>query len=201
MRIVSKFKDYYDSMQKYADYSMNPYYRNMTEKPIDVYFLIRRNGFYENVAVGFCGRIYKGLSKYCEEKGKQVTYWSLEDANIPKSFHSQFQRYFGMIESNDLFKEFSAPIFFISPSYSVIDGFAFNIVAHTTNKCNFLTSFMPEYTLERHRFDTIIPKEQAYTELQSYMYFLTQEYKEEPTMSDRDRASLHGFDNNSFKRV
>jgi hypothetical protein len=60
---------------------------------------------------------------------------------------------------------------------------------------------MKEQTLAKYDFDRMISKEVAYTELQSYMNFLTQEYKQEPKISDRDRASLHGFDNNSFKRI
>jgi hypothetical protein len=201
MRIVSKFKDYYDSMQMYADYEATPYYRNIFRDELNVDFLVKAS--YSNIAIGLCGKIYKAIHKYCRERECDVTYYSLEDANIHKSFHSTYKQYFGVIECHDLFRKYSAPIFIIKEGgISYRSKYSHTIIAHTTNKSNHSSGYgMKEETLEKYEFDKVLSKEIAYTELQSYMHFLTQEYKQEPVISDRDRASLHGFDNNSFKRI
>lgn len=194
MRIISKFRDYYDSMQKYADYDMMPFIRNIKSDLIKFEFHNRSN----SIAVGFCGVIYNGYIKGQWAENKPNTYFSLESADIDKIFHSTYRGYFTQKKDDSIFLKYNAPCFVLIPHYC-----GDNIIyAHSMDKSSYVP-VMGDYnknTLGWYNFDEVIPMEQAYTELQSYIHFLSQEYKTEPIMSDKDRASIHGFDKNSFVR-
>jgi len=202
MRIVSKFRDYYDSMQKYADYDMTPYYRNMIVKidnSIDT-GIKNPSKCINQFSVGVCGRIYNAFSfSFYDYKLKESFinfYYTKEvvENRFGKNTHN-LKQLISVKEDDSIFIKYSTPIFIVTKDYKN----NFTIAAHTFNKIK--TYNLVKYdTLESINFQEFMSPETIYTEIQSYIKFLTKEYITEPVVSDKIKAEIHGFTKDSFRK-
>lgn len=204
MRIVSKFRDYYDSMQKYADYDMTPYYRNMIVKidnSIDTGIKNSTNTVINQFSVGVCGKIYNAFSfNFYDYKLKKsfINFYYTKEAveNIfGKHSHNLKQR-ISIKEDDSIFIKYSTPIFIVTRNYKK----DYIIAAHTFNKIKTHDLVKYDNTLESISFQEFMSPEIIYTEIQSYIKFLTKEYITEPVVSDKIKAEIHGFTKDSFRK-
>jgi hypothetical protein len=222
MRIISKFKDYYDCMQKYADYSTTPYNRHSlikTYKDLDKEELSYLKTDHRDLfIIGFCGKIYGGLSACKKEKGvfKSQICYSYEEYeafyhnyDLPVNYTREQKRkskeLFFQIENNSLFVKNSAPSFIYltrRQPYSSSDNPDI-ICYHTLNKHkkqDSIVQYNDKYEswfpcLFDYSFYNIIPEEQAYMQIESYIKgVLCKEYKQEPFEPNNTKIERAGFD-------
>lgn len=216
MRIQSQFKDYYDCMQKFASSDVMPYRRNL---------LIEEHGSvkYKNIpaysiqkfAIGFCGTTYYGLKysynkhNFQFEENKSFCVYSYEDYNSKLSYPyskknsnviRKFNNYFSIVEDDSFFIEKNTPIFIEFGNKWTCCHTMSKIVRPKLgpNEYPFTLDFVP--TLKSFEFDKIFSPELAYMNIESYINgTLAREHKVIPEMENKDKITLHGFDNNSFK--
>lgn len=202
MRIQSKFVDYYDCQQKYADFDAKPLIRNMFSDEINIDLKHNVFGWHEtNIHVGFCGIIYPGIHSHRIKDFREESYsYSSEQflnrttnaINNTREFKRKVDGYFSPTQNDELFIKYNCPAFIIIPNYDK----TFTIYCHTMNRGN--TNNILK--LSDISFDSLIPANIAYMNIESYMYnVLFKEHKEIPEISNKDKILLGGFDNNSFK--
>ena len=214
MRIISNFHDYYDiGMQNGIDPKL-PYQRFRREEhvvfPKDDYRSFGRRcknfaRYYKIVFIGFAGKIYPciDLAPYGEEAKYQFDLTLIDDefylsingwwgrqakrekdkryiVNGIKEDVDELFAYRGNKELLELFEKFKTAIF----TYRVgADDVVIN------------------ERLNIYGFQKILPPIQAFQELEMYVgSYLTQPVIEEPPISDKIKAEIHGFDKYSFRK-
>lgn len=204
MRIQSKFVDYYDCQQKYADYDAKPFIRNIY-KGIANSNLKQKNVIghhYSNIYIGFCGTIYPCVKKHSYTSSEKDLYYYNSDFFIKKitskrdkEFKRRLDGYFTQTKDDSIFLEYNCPIFILYPTYRDNN---FVIYAHTMGRSN----NNEDSSLSKLSFQDIIPANIAYMNIESYIHdVLFRENKIIPEPSDIDKLALNGFDNNSFKHL
>ena len=182
-------------------------------------------GSYNVIKVGFCGKIYGGLyfpgytpsihrnhfnmlavepytvftyEGFIERQAARYKSKYVRPEKDIREERRRLSKIFTIIESNELFLALNTPIY-IQHQYNGYDL----IISHSLrrqkhNHSDILRDFTP--SLQHFEFDEIIPKEQAYMNIESYISdVLSREYKEIPKMSNADKISQHGFDKTSFR--
>lgn len=219
MRIQSQFKDYYDSMQKFASSDVLPYrrYANIEESEL----LLSKKKQHVKPArfvIGFCGKIYYGLHHEATKEGERkndtlyedvdFSVYSYEDLkNYKKTTYDsretirEYNEYFEVIEDNSIFIEKNTPIFIASSEFAYGPWICYHSMSRSKNintKQYPILDFTP--TLEMYHFHKVFPKELAYMEIESYINgVLALEHKQIPEMGNEVKIASHGFDKKSFR--
>jgi len=213
MQIISKFKDYYDCMQKFASYEDRPFTRNIVNRIIPDALKV------DSFTIGFCGKLYRGKTiRYRPDLRKKEIFskkvYSTEEyastyniINLDRETKRRLDVYFAPIEDSTFFLLYNCPIFIAKPTY---DGKRnINLCIHTLNKPDqqkkryMYDTFYNEFkvdTLEDMEFHKVFGPELAYMEIESYIRgTLFKENKGVPIMSNEDKINLSGHSKNSFK--
>jgi len=224
MRIISKFHDYYDPIQRLGQDQTVVYLRE--KKAIEVgwpfpscnsYWLSYRKCLTRVCVIGFCGKITPLVKLRADEESPYFMCWNIEDTdafmrahlkahqwrNYHKSKWSErtaFLEFFeacAQRESNFeyLFRDHHSPLFVAGSQESKI---------RTTPQIVF------NACLKDVQFYTRFDSYQAFQEIAMYMGGVlgthgghTTKYKGEPMsseVSDRDLAAAKGFDKFSFRK-
>lgn len=218
MRIQSQFKDYYDSMQKFASSGVLPYRRYANVEESD--FISKKKKQHvrpDKFAIGFCGKIYYGLHhESTEEQARKHAYnnnnfsvYSHEDLrNYYKTtmFDSKeevkkYNEYFEVVEDNSIFIEKNTPIFIASNQFAYGPWICYHTMSRSktvSTKPYPILDFIP--TLEMYDFHKVFTKELAYMNIESYINgVLAAEHKQVPEMGNEVKITSHGFDEKSFR--
>ena len=181
MRIQSQFKDYYDSMQKFASSDVLPYrrYANIEESS----FLLSKKKQHVRPAkfvIGFCGKIYYGLHHEATKEGERKNDTLYEDVDFSvysyedlKSYKKttydskeevkKYNEYFEVVEDNSIFIEKNTPIFIASNEFAYRSWICYHTMSRskTVNTRQYpILDFTP--TLEMYDFHKVFTKELAY---------------------------------------
>ncbi len=216
MFIRSRYKDYYDHIQKYVT-GGRVFVRNWVDTVLPAIHL-ERSGRNYPIVVGFCGKIYGYFCERYELFGDEIIFdifTSLEEyVNKPRKYWKpnreyirKVSTYFFQKEDDGAFIALNAPIFICYPS---IRPFINNDEHWYMNSINgYKYAHCPIHTgagtikgvsLQDLGFDRILDAENAYTNLVSYVDFLGREYKMVPEMSNDVKIESHGFGPSSFRR-
>lgn len=219
MRIQSQFKDYYDSMQKFASSDVLPYrrYANIEESS----FLLSKKKQHVRPAkfvIGFCGKIYYGLHHEATKEGERKNDTLYEDVDFSvysyedlKSYKKttydskeevkKYNEYFEVVEDNSIFIEKNTPIFIASNEFAYRSWICYHTMSRskTVNTRQYpILDFTP--TLEMYDFHKVFTKELAYMNIESYINgVLAAEHKQIPEMENEVKITSHGFDKKSFR--
>lgn len=220
MRIISDFHDYYDiGMQNGIDPKL-PYQRFRREEPVDIHFSKWvGNGigfsnwyvqYYEehcNIAFfGFAGAIYPAAG-FTDGLNETTYYFDIDE--IPESFYD------GILENRWPWKrkrEKDRAYLLKQARKELRDVFEFKNDERLTKFFETYKTAIFIYRLgdrkaiinERlnlYGFQKILPPIQAFRELEMYVgSYLTQPVIEEPPISDKIKAEIHGFGKYSFRK-
>lgn len=205
MRIKSSFKDYYDEMQAYVYGSAAVWHREWSAGSSLGY--AKKCNYGSHYVVGFCGKIYGYISAPYEKRvdGKREIFdryhHSVDDYIKYNPRHEkremEVRRYlsdfFFVKEDNTPFIQNNCLVFY--------DGKYWDYYRTTTTIYLRASSTkrIDGPSLQDIAFDRILSKEDAYTQLTSYLGFLGTEHKVIPEMSDKVKIQQHGFDKDSFR--
>lgn len=202
MRIQSKFKDFYDSVQKYT-YGESPTYvrnwcRTFQMKPLPM------ASYHDSqFLVGFCGTLYYGVQsrrylrtnpdvlnvKYHFNVDDYLNYIRPNYLNTKEDVR-KFSIFFKQEVNDEPFIKENAPILFVDYDNRM------SCPLETKNRTHEKT----DITLESIGFD-LLSKEDAYTLLCGYVGgVLASEHKSIPEMTDQVKIDSHGFDKKSFRK-
>jgi hypothetical protein len=219
MRIQSQFKDYYDSMQKFASFDVLPYRRNVLVEESD--FILKKKQYIrpQKFAIGFCGKIYYGLhhetteeqrekypSVYSENNFSVYSYEDLKNYDRTARYDARetirkYNEYFEVVEDNSIFIEKNTPIFIASNEFAYGPWICYHTMSKPKNanpKEYPILDFTP--TLEMYHFEKMFTKELAYMNIESYINgVLAAEHKQVPEMENGVKITSHGFDKKSFR--
>jgi hypothetical protein len=198
MRIISKFKDYYDGVQRTAMDPSIVYYRKQ-------YFSKESHGFFRQdsiwsddtriIKIGFCGKLY------FIGKGHLDKNWIFGE-ELAEKVKSPFDKYFpdggvsGKIltehgkEDHTLFLKYRCPVF-------IYDIERNPKIFYNNNP---IRGVVVGGRLESYHFFKIFD---AFTAYQMISQFIANDLakQEDPApLSDKDRARAHGFDKWSFRK-
>lgn len=222
MRIRSPFKDYYDSLQQWT-YGQSKFFTRIWSDPVkNKYFTglhsdycyskdSRRNEVRFNAKqtiVGFCGKLYSYIvvesfnydEQYRKVRIENESFFTLEGycdflkgepfrVNASREYQRELSKSFFTKEDNAIFIENNCPIFVVEK-----DEFTCCPLSCGTSRNK------EQFSLASIGFSVLVPPEQAWSELTSYIDFLGTQYKEVPEMSDQTKIDSHGFTKSSFRK-
>ncbi len=186
MRIISPFRDYYDSACKYDGdhttlYLRKPLVEDYSKKHWP--FPKCQSSIYAEYILGFCGKVYP----YVLVDGYILTV--MDDSNdwMEKYHVKKYNDWIKEINSRrdnylDFFRENASPIFvaFRHPWHKT----------HITFNCS----------LREFDFVTVFDPWQAYQEVRIFVENLATPAKPVPVMSDLVKAESHGYNKYSFRK-
>jgi len=219
MRIISDFHDYYDiGMQSGVDPQL-PYMRFRREEEITLYgrgffnssyFDDYCAGKYNLLFIGFAGKIYPTF-EYANDLNEKVYIFDLDEIPLKyfehiigdaiencgrsKSYKRESQQLLVRLKNDieimwaykdhqyllDLFDRFKTAIFIY-----YLEG----------------ETVIINERLNQYNFQKVLPPMQAFQELAMYVgSYLTKLVIEEPPLSDKVKAEIHGFDKFSFRKA
>lgn len=212
MQIISKFKDYYDCMQKFASYEDRPFIRNFIKHDIS------RNIFnlpQDCFKIGFCGKIYTGKyvayrddnNEYCTdiaydyEEYCHIVSKSLYSKNLMlknKESRRKHDVIFRATTSDEFFILYNCPVFIVVNNWG-----SDCLMSHSMNKADTKKESWQSYNpkvLSDYFFNNVVPANIAYMEIESYISgVLFKENKSVPDMTNEDKINLSGHHKDSFK--
>ncbi|MCL2119505.1 MAG: hypothetical protein FWH27_13875 [Planctomycetaceae bacterium] len=212
MRIISDFHDYYDvGMQNGIDLQL-PYRRFRCEEKVDLYvpWDYRLSAWsYKNYAIiyfGFAGKIYPAIEQIYNSN--ETVYGFNLDMIDPKFFNGYVEWYCERgkrreKERKELlvrFKNHLKKAFAFQDKKEFLDLFEQFKTAIFVYRLGSGTIVINE-RLNQYGFQKILPPLKAFQELEMYVgSYLTKPVIEEPPISDKIKAEIHGFDKYSFRK-
>jgi len=220
MRIKSPFKDYYDKAQRFV-YGEGSFIFNRKAArvvlPVEYQDQDQDQGkgpyssYYTKTKIGFCGNIYGCIScdifeyDYWKWLGRgdrpteRITFYSAEEyldfrykgflGNRRKEEKRNLTSWFTTKQDDGAFIANECPVFISRYNGTIIHTYSKNAGGEAD-----------PYTLEGFDFHKVKSFEIAFQEIESYISgVLTREHKNIPNMSNVDKISLHGFDEQSFR--
>ncbi len=237
MRIISKFKDYYDSSAGYGVDLTQVFLRNeeryslrMKEKPpiavaieksvnmVSDRLVLLASERYEVVHVGFCGKIYTGISGPVFENGSVVKdhanmivrriYWKVDDIPLEELskegkvslFHMySLHRSGGRVKTVKTLKEW----FEMNKNLLVQEDLEL-FTEHNLVVFSLIPSkeeVIVNSVLKECEFQTLKDPFTAFQDISMFVSgVLSGSGKEMIQLADRDRITAHGFDHKSFRK-
>ena len=221
MRIISDFHDYYDIGMKDGVDSQLPYRRFRREERIDD--SPYPDAWYDQeqlcpyLFLGFAGKIYP-MAPYFLDSGKAAYLYSLDKGNDLEEYDRWMLKQFRFDPPSkresiderrerecfirDIHAEFAKWLNNRNDEYllSLFDRFKTAIFV-----CKRPTPFIDEILinarLNDYHFQKILPPIEAFQELAMYVgTCLTRPTIEEPSIPDKTKAEIHGFDQYSFRK-
>lgn len=211
MRIISRFRDYYDAVMKTGMDREVVYVReNVThelEREYDLDFLVSSSGSYhssEILFLGYCGQIFKVMTVKAfdqrfvfhdfEEFKQFMLYhkfgseWDFGHRRWWPSKYQQFQEY-DTSKLVDLFHKFQTPLFTLS-------------YLNKNPRNNSRTRITLGPNLKDLGFHRIKDTYTAYQDIFQYVAgVLNQKENNTVNISDKDKIHKHGFDKHSFRNL
>ena len=216
MRIISDFHDYYDiGMQNGIDPQL-PYKRFRQEETRSLaidphwdcnYFpwyhdcfghdeLLRGQDQYKFLLIGFAGKVYPTL-EYVNESEETVIAYDIEKIKpkfLGKPSPEKKNKWLSCIKDtiNEAFE--------IKDRKEVLDLFEQFQMAIFVTQIDSAKVVLNEH-LSRYNFQKVLPPMEAFQELAMYVGArLTKPVIQEPPLSDKVKAEIHGFDKYSFRK-
>ena len=218
MRIVSKFKDYYDNGMKYGQDKTHTYVRNTKEVPLEIKSIyLSTSGSYKNKpediiyfygVVGFCGDIYPFIKwHYNNDNAKScITYDKDEIVELTtrhidnkkrlfynkKSYINEELEYFNNLKNNkklkSLFLKYRVPIF--------------SMINESLNYISKPNTLELNSNLSNLEFYRVVDPFQAYQKIDMFIgnELAPRDEIEVPVGSDKVIAASKGYDKWSFRK-
>jgi len=214
MRIKSPFKDYYDKAQRFV-YGEGSFIFNRKAArvvlPVEYQGVSDCFSYYRKTKIGFCGNIYGCIScdifeyngwkwnSKDERPTKRLTFYSAEEyldfrykgflGNRRKEEKRNLTSWFTTKQDDGAFIANECPVFISRYNGTIVHTFTKNAGGEAN-----------PLTLGDFDFHKIKPQELAFQEIESYIAgFLTREHREIPEIGNKDKISLHGFNEESFR--
>ena len=217
MRIISDFHDYYDvGMQNGVDPQL-PYRRFRREEPIqfpnvnDWRSFGRRISYYGRYFccffIGFAGKVWPCMDVSVDVPEPSLCFEATQiDDKFIELAARNFYSWNPKVRKKDLqervkhIKEDVYEFFEYKTKSELIDLFDKFNTAIFVHKLGNKTMVINE-RLNLYDFQKILPPMQAFQELEMYVgSYLTRPVIEEPPISDKIKAEIHGFDKFSFRK-
>ncbi|GHT44956.1 hypothetical protein FACS189454_03680 [Planctomycetales bacterium] len=229
MRIISDFHDYYDVGMKNGYDPKLPYKRFRREVDIDfVRMGYKSFGYFHSLAdeyhfdffyIGFAGKIYLAINRsespdkpdYSFDSDKvddDYCLWLLEkkmkkDAQKYKYFAPHWRRLRREKDRKEAIAECKKDIYTLfefrnsKELLNLFERFKTAIFIYQLGNNRIVLN----ERLNQYGFQKVLPPEAAFQELEMYVgAYLTQPVIEEPPISDKIKAEIHGFDQFSFRK-
>lgn len=215
MRIISKFHDYYDCIQRTGQDQSLLYLRNPSEIIKEDYGGInwwagQRDYSFHKFTIGFCGRVYRGvrvaIDEFSSHRPAHITFCYSEDSIF--NFLSENLKEKELVKYTEGEKKWRH-----SHRTDIIDYFS---NTHTDNDLLHHFSYAsPIWTRERvgnemvitlngqlkkFEFFRVLDPFQAFQELSMYLGGLAVPDKPLPKIDDKTMAEIKGFDKYSFRK-
>ena len=212
MRIISDFHDYYDiGMQNGIDPQL-PYRRFRQEEPLSSrintdYSLFSANSMHRCLCIGFAGQLYPciklsdhGTTSFCFDVNQIDDSVFIELAK--RNWEREIVRKEGL-QSVAKHKKRTVARFFehmfntIGWFLPLFEQFKTAIFVHKSGS----NTIILNERLNLYGFQKVLPPMEAFQELAMYVGArLTKPVIQEPPLSDKVKAEIHGFDKYSFRK-
>lgn len=219
MRIISKFHDYYDCMQRYGQDDGLVYMRNKETHYFSEHKHLQRqichkflNLHYYKFHIGFAGKIYSGL-EFCS-MGERMYCYSVADVdkivNFGETSKKEKATYFDSVKPKGRFWR-GMNRWCNETQYNIREVFE-----ELKEKAEQLPNYFEKYNtpifyadsaklisnpcLKDMDFQRVINTQVAYQELQMYLSNQASPEKPIPQVTDKDMRDIKGFDQYSFKK-
>lgn len=218
MRIVSKFKDYYDSASSYGSDEGCTFIRHSSEGDSKLssvvtwfqwgkYTTTRDDCYFEQFWIGFCGKLYYGVEKhiygvekrqffYGEDAIKEMEWYLKINRNekVPK-YLRRLRRGPRRLTTSDIIRQQHS-----SKWFTQFDQLKVPIIVVNKRERNFKSIVTVNDVLSQYEFGKVIEPNQAYQQIQYYLMNDLNPGMEMPDFGDKYKLLSHGMDNTSFKR-
>lgn len=210
IRIISKFKDYYDSVQLYGQDDL-VYVREPSEIEVEDPKGIWCCGYLDGITVrlgcvGFCGNLYPYVT-LCKDYGDPHTFYSVEEVTkfvVPllkkkdvETYHNKYSRWSNYLSEGRIKR------FFEEKNWEIynkqLDIAPIFVVKYKRNY-NDPTTLTLNAPLKDLQFYKLFDSYTAFQELFMYIGNTAQPEKEIPKVSDSDMIVAKGFDKHSFRK-
>jgi len=210
MRIISDFHDYYDvGMQNGIDPQL-PYRRFRCEEIVDLHVPWQYRSYkdrdYAIIYFGFAGKIYPAIEQI-NDLNETVYDFNLDTIN-PEFFNRIIERCCERVKRREKerkevlanLKNHLKQAFAFKDKKEFLDLFEKFQTAIFVYKLGSKTIVIND-RLNQYGFQKILPPMHAFEELEMYVgSYLTRPVIEEPPISDKIKAEIHGFDKYSFRK-
>ena len=226
MRIISPFKDYYDSVNNFDSDKDRFFIRKEEEislyrvfpsdliEALDFKTLSRKNNKFVEIYSQFlllCGKLYGGLNIEITNSDLSVIHhnniWSLEEFNniaakYPELDFFKYERY----DWKNRKYTYPKDILSIQQDIKFLTWAIENKISilYFDNKTNYLNSSeligVKNYQLSKIEFQKVLDPYTAYQELDMWIGGIISQNKEPEAISDTVKIQQHGFDKNSFRK-
>lgn len=217
MRIISDFHDFYDCIQRTGQDQTLVYLRKpriiTTEDYGGFNWWVGPRGYaFSKFKIGFCGKIYRGIrvainefsinSKilfcYSEDSIYKFLSENLNDKKLAK--YTEGEKRWSGSHQKDTISYFEKNPTNIQSDNDLIHHFSYESPLFTQERICNESVLTLNGQLKKFEFFRVLDPFQAFQELSSYLGSLAVPLREPPTLDDKIKAELHGFDKYSFRK-
>lgn len=210
IRIISKFKDYYDSVQSYGQDDL-VYVREPSEIEVEDPKGIWYCGYLGDITsrlgcVGFCGNLYPYVTLY-KDYVDPHTFYSVEEVTkfvVPllkkkdvETYHNKYSRWSNYLSEGRVKRFFEEKNWEIY--HKQLDIAPIFVIEYKRNY-NDPTTLALNPPLKNLQFYKLFDSYTAFQELFMYISNTAQPEKGIPKVSDSDMIVAKGFDKHSFRK-
>ncbi len=222
MRIISKFRDYYDCMQGQGGYGSEPLYLRNKEEVVfkkEDYPLLKGHGviFNDNpllttkfCTIGFCGKVYHCVTAYYRYSAPLFRACDFDEfESHVKQFNNEIQdAFYGKRKkwqesmAVEMKKGFASLKSKEAKDLKFFEGKMFPVFVGTPNHdYSSNGKIVINERLSSYEFYRVFPPPQAFQEIQMYLSNLAWPNKPIPKISNNDLIEAKGFDlKTSFRK-